>query len=76
MEYNQEFKKLKQISWLKSNSKLWEGRAMVGGQLSMVSHNILLTANVIKKHLDIPLTQEEKRIERAFKRGEYDKTKK
>ena len=34
------------------------------------------TANVIKKHLDIPLTQEEERIERAFKRGEYDKTKK
>ena len=28
------------------------------------------------KELDIPLTQEEKRIERAFNRGEYDKTKK
>jgi len=75
-DWKKKIKKLKQISWLKSNSKLWEGRAMVGGQLSMASHNILLTANVIKKHLDIPLTQEEERIERAFKRGEYDKTKK
>ncbi len=69
-------KRLKQISWLRSNSKLWEGRAMVGGQVSMVSHNILLTVNVIKKQLKLPLTQEEKKIERAFKRGEYEKTKK
>ena len=49
---------------------------MVGGQLSMVSHNILLTTNVIKKGLNLPLTQEEKRVENAFKRGEYDKKKK
>ena len=75
-DWKKKIKKLKQISWLKSNSKLWEGRAMVAGQVSMVSHNILLTTNVLKKNLDIPLTQEEKRIERAFKRGEYDKTKK
>ena len=49
---------------------------MVAGQVSMGSHNILLTTNVLKKNLDISLTQEEKRIERAFNRGEYDKTKK
>ena len=69
-------KNLKQISWLRSNSKLWEGRALVGGQVSMVSHNILLTTNVIKKQLKLPLTQEEKLVENAFKRGEYDKKKK
>ena len=75
-EWKKTIKKLKKISWLRSNSKLWEGRAMVGGQLSMVSHNILLTTNVIKKGLNLPLTQEEKRVENAFKRGEYDKKKK
>ena len=68
--------KIKTISWLRSNSNLWEGRAMIGGQMRMASHNIALATNAIKLHLKIPLTQEEKHMENAFQRGEYDKKKK
>jgi DNA sulfur modification protein DndB len=68
--------KIKTISWLRSNSNLWEGRAMIGGQMRMASHNITLATNAIKSHLEIPLTREENHMESAFQRGEYDKKKK
>ena len=74
--WKQFIKKIKTISWLRSNSKLWEGRAMIGGQIAMNSHNIVLATNAIKSHLKISLTQEEKRVENAFLRGEYDKKRK
>jgi DNA sulfur modification protein DndB len=63
--------KLKGINWLKSNSKLWEGRAIIGGRVSKSANNVTLTTNVIKKHLGVPLTQEEDRIEQAFLRGTH-----
>jgi DNA sulfur modification protein DndB len=69
-------KKIKTISWLRSNSNLWEGRSMIGGKMAMASHNITLATNAIKSRLKIPLTQEEKRVENAFKRGEYEKKRK
>ena len=49
---------------------------MIGGQIAMNSHNIVLATNAIKSHLKISLTQEEKRVENAFLRGEYDKKRK
>jgi DNA sulfur modification protein DndB len=64
--------KLKNINWLRSNSKLWEGRAIVGGRVSKSANNVTLTTNIIKKHLGIPLTQEEDRIEQAFLRGTHE----
>lgn len=63
--------KLKGINWLKSNSKLWEGRAIIGGRVSKSANNVTLTTNVIKKQLGVPLTQEEDRIEQAFLRGTH-----
>jgi DNA sulfur modification protein DndB len=65
--------KIKTLSWLRSNSQLWEGRSMIGGKMAMASHNITLTTNAIKSQLKIPLTQEEKHVENAFQRGEYEK---
>ena len=61
---------LKEIDWSRSNVRDWEGRAMVSGRLSKASNNITLTVNLIKKHLKLPLTPDEKRTEDAFERGE------
>lgn len=66
-------KKLKTIDWSRSNSKLWEGRAMIGGRVSKAQHNVILTTNAIKRHLGLDLMSEEQRVEEAFNRGEYDK---
>jgi DNA sulfur modification protein DndB len=62
-------KKLKTIDWSRSNAKLWEGRAMIGGRVSKAGHNVMLTANVIKQRLGLPLSPDEDRTEQAFLKG-------
>lgn len=63
-------KGLKEINWSRSNTQQWEGRALVGGRVSKAWHNVTLTTNVIKQHLNIPLTPDERRVEEAFLRGD------
>jgi len=65
-------KKLSTIDWSRSNAKLWEGRAMIGGKVSKAHHNVTLTTIAIKKHIGIQLSPEEERVEDAFGRGDYD----
>lgn len=65
-------KKLSTIDWSRSNSKLWEGRAMIGGKVSKAHHNVTLTTTAIKNHIGIQLSPEEQRVEDAFRRGDYD----
>lgn len=57
---------LKKVDWSRSNTRLWEGRAMLGGRVSKTSHNVTLTVNAIKKQLKLSLTPEEKRTENLF----------
>jgi DNA sulfur modification protein DndB len=59
-------KALQNIDWSRKNTKLWEGRAMIGGKVSKVTTSIILTTNVVKKQLGIELTTEEQRVENAF----------
>ena len=54
---------LKKIDWRRSNSKLWEGRAIVGGRVSKGSQNVTLTCNVVKKAWGLDLSPEEQRAE-------------
>ena len=63
-------KRLQGIDWSRSNSKLWEGRAMIGGKVSKSTHNVILTTNVIKTHLGLALSADEQRVEDAFRRGD------
>lgn len=67
-DWRKRLEALKKIDWSRSNAKLWEGRAMIGGKVSKVSTNVTLTTNVIKETLSVPLTEEEKRIEEAHNR--------
>ncbi len=57
---------LKEIDWSRSNTKTWEGRAMIGGRVSKATNNIILTTNVVKKALGLPLAEDEQKIETAL----------
>jgi DNA sulfur modification protein DndB len=60
---------LSTIDWSRGNSKLWEGRATIGGKVSKSGTNVTLTANVIRHALGISLSAEEMRVENLYKRG-------
>jgi len=62
-------KGLAQIDWSRKNAHLWEGRALIGGKVSKVTTNVILTTNAIKKHLGVELDPEEQRVEDAHRRG-------
>jgi DNA sulfur modification protein DndB len=64
-------KRLTRIDWRRSNAKVWEGRALVGGKVSKSTTNVTLTTNFIKHELGLPLSPEERRVEDAYRRGEY-----
>lgn len=66
--WKERLKGLSKIDWLRSNTKLWEGRAMVGGRISKAHNNVILTAAVLKKALGLVLSPEEKRVETHFNR--------
>lgn len=65
-DWKRRLKKLQSIDWSRSNARVWEGRALIGGKLSKVKTNVILTTNVIKHALNLPLTDEQERIEAAF----------
>lgn len=58
--------RLGDLDWHKSNTRLWEGRAMTAGRVSKSSNNVTLTTNVMKLHLGVPLSPDEQRVEDAF----------
>ena len=58
---------LSKLDWSRSNAKLWEGRAMNAGRLSKKSVNIALTAIAIKKHMELPLNEEEQTLEASYR---------
>jgi DNA sulfur modification protein DndB len=60
---------LSKIDWARTNAKLWEGRALIGGKVSKATTNIILTTNVIKKELGVELSPEEARVEAAWMKG-------
>lgn len=67
-DWRKSLKKLEEIDWSRNNAKLWEGRAMIGGKVSKVTTNVILTVNVIKQALSLPLAEEEQRVETAHQR--------
>jgi DNA sulfur modification protein DndB len=69
-QWQKKLSALSKIDWRRSNSNLWEGRALLGGRVSKSEQNVFLTANAIKHHLGLPLSPEEQRVEDAFKRGD------
>jgi DNA sulfur modification protein DndB len=68
-EWERRLEMLQKIDWRRENAKDWEGRAFVGGKVSKAASNVVLTGNVIKKALELPLTPSERAVEQAMKAG-------
>ncbi|MEO8497047.1 MAG: DNA sulfur modification protein DndB, partial [Planctomycetota bacterium] len=49
--WQRKLRKLKAIDWSRSNTKQWEGKAMLGGRMTKSAASIKLTAEVISRHL-------------------------
>jgi DNA sulfur modification protein DndB len=64
--WEEKLKNIEKIDWSRANAKLWEGRTLIGGKISKVTTNVILTTNAIKKTLSLPLNEEEKRVEDNF----------
>jgi DNA sulfur modification protein DndB len=60
---------LGELNWSRANSRVWEGRATIGGRVQKAGQNVTLTVNVLKKKLDLPLSADEQRAEQALKQG-------
>lgn len=65
-DFENELKILQKIDWLRSNSALWEGRAMHNGKISKSHDCLILTSNFLKQKLSLPLSEEEIKLEKKF----------
>lgn len=63
-DWEKRLKKLKQIDWSRSNPD-WSGRIMFGGRISKSRTCVSFMNAYIKKALEVPLTAEEERLEKA-----------
>ena len=68
-DYGPKLGPLRQIDWSRSNALTWEGRALSAGRVSKSGNSVILTTNLLKQKLGLPLTPEEQKVERAFERG-------
>jgi DNA sulfur modification protein DndB len=57
---------LRDVDWRRSNADDWDGRALVNGRISKAQINVILTTNLIKKFLGVPLGSAEKANESHF----------
>jgi len=67
--WKDQLQKLQQINWSRSNTVLWEGRAMIGGRISKATMNLILTSSLLKQIFGLPLTPEEERAEENYNKA-------
>ena len=65
--WEQRLTALRGIDWSRSNARVWEGRALVGGKVVKGNSNLGLTVNVVKQALGLPLNDEQQRLEDAHR---------
>jgi len=61
--WKNKLKGLEGIDWSRSNTELWEARAMHAGRINASSNNVLLTTIVIKRALGLAVTKEDEALE-------------
>ena len=64
--WKNQLKNLRKIDWSRSNTAVWEGRALMYGKLSKARANVALTANLIRQHLKVPLSPDNLQLEEQF----------
>jgi DNA sulfur modification protein DndB len=57
-------KKLNKIDWSRKN-KDWNNRALIGGKLTKMNNNVILTSNYIKIKLGLKLNERENELEKS-----------
>lgn len=70
-KWREKLTQLQKIDWSRENTKLWEGRAMVGGRINKSQANLVLTNNLIKQYLGIPLSKDELDAEANLNRADH-----
>ena len=66
-QWPQQLQPLSLMDWSRTNTALWEGRALVGGVVSKSSSNIVLTTAALRSHLGMTLSAEEEKAEQNRK---------
>ena len=69
--WREKLPQLQKINWSRENTKVWEGRAMVGGRINKSQANLTLTASVIKLFLGLQLNPDELIAERNLNKGDW-----
>lgn len=69
-DWKERLKRLSVLDWSRSNTEVWEGRAMLQGKISKRTNQVKLTANLIKMTLGLDLDPEEEELELRYKSGE------
>jgi DNA sulfur modification protein DndB len=62
------------LDWRRTNTHLWEGRAMQHSKMSKAGQNVSLTANAIKQALGLPLSAEEAKLEQVMQQSEQERS--
>lgn len=65
-DWKKRLKILSKLDWSRSNTDIWEGRTMHQGKIKKARSNIILTANLLKQQLGLPLDEKELEIEKQF----------
>lgn len=63
-DWKKRLAKLSSLNWSRTNTKLWEGRAMIGGRLSKSSSAVARAGNAVKRHLGLKLSRDEQAMDR------------
>ncbi len=71
-DWKEKLSRLEEIDWTRSNSNLWEGRAMNNGRISKAYTNLILTSNLLKEKMGIPLNNEEREMENLLLKQKMD----
>ena len=69
--WREKLPQLQKINWSRENTKVWEGRAMVGGRINKSQANLALTASIIKLFLGLQLTPDELAAEKNLNKGDW-----
>lgn len=59
-------KKLITVNWDRTNDSMWEGRCYSNGRMAHNNASALLTVNILKKQLNLPLSEEQNKHEEKF----------
>lgn len=65
-DWMNQLSKLAKVDWRRSNTRIWEGRAMQHGRMSKARNNVGLTVNIIKRILNLPLSEKELDLEKLL----------